>query len=98
MLVKFISPVKLKFSGEEKFIKAGSIKELPEKVVEVLEKKNKIVRLHPEINKNCLNPFPCELIENGTCIFIKSDMKYACLGPYRVTEDGGIISYLGQSQ
>lgn len=96
MLIEFIKPVKIKIQNKEKFIKAGSVLDLTEKVIEILEKRNSIIKLHPEITENCLKPFKCELIENGICIFIKSNMKYACLGPYRVTEDGGITSYLSE--
>lgn len=98
MFAKFIQTVKLKYKNEEKLIKAGTVMDLPKSIIEILSNKNKIIKLHPEINENCVKPFICELIENDECVFIKLNIKTACLGPYHVTEDGEIISYLKENQ
>ncbi|MEM1973706.1 MAG: hypothetical protein QXN68_02830 [Thermoplasmata archaeon] len=93
MLVKVLQPIKLKKSNEKKFIKTGSIMDLPEEIIKILLDRGKVVKLHPEIERDCMQPFPCELIEDGgVCSFIKTKMKRHCLGPYRVTKKG-IFSY-----
>lgn len=93
MLVKFLQSIRLKNSDSERFIKAGSVVDLPEKVVEILVNKNKAVQLHPEIDKKCVQPFPCEWIDGeGICALLRAGLKRHCLGPYRVTREG-IFSY-----
>lgn len=94
MLVKFIKSVKLKFKKEEKFIKAGTVLDLPDIIVDTLANKNKVIKFNPEINENCLQPFMCEFIrENGSCELIELGLKKHCCGPYKVSNEG-IFSYL----
>ncbi len=92
--VKFTKNVKLKINGEAKFFPIDSIIKLEEKTANLLKEKNVIIVLDEKIDENCLQPFKCELIKNASCLFIEKGMKQYCAGPYKVSKEGEIKSYL----
>ncbi len=89
-LFKFVTS-----KGYKRFFKPGDVLKVKKQAVDIFLSKKCAVVLHEEIKDTCISPFVCELIRDRSCVFIDSSMKWACCGPYKITPDGGIISYLG---
>ena len=96
-VVKFLKTVKLKIKGEDRLFLKNQVKTFSQPLAEYLAQKGYAQIFHEEVTEKCFSPFPCEIIDedgDGSCMFIKRQLKKACLGPYKLFEDGGIQSYL----
>ncbi|WP_353684350.1 hypothetical protein V4D30_00780 [Thermodesulfovibrio sp. 3907-1M] len=95
MIVKFLKSINIKIKDKTRFYQQGQIVNLPDTTAEFLTK-NGFTIMYPKNTEQCIHPFVCEIMnEKEGCAFIQSDMKNACCGPYKKTQDGGIISHLG---
>lgn len=94
MIVKIIKPIKLKTKDGTKFYRKNEVLSFDGKMANFLREKGYCEVFHENIKEQCFQPFQCELIEeDGSCLFIKKDLLSACMGPYRVTPDGGMETY-----